>query len=189
MIADNFAQICRAAASTPHFAGRQTYRWTLVHEFGVLLSAANNEMNRSATNSMLSVRRISAWIGLLAVLVIYAPVTTATLMAVTGACCAGDQCPIHGNHHPAKETPAQRSDGPPMDCNHHGHSANKMQSCTMSCCQNVQQPALHAHIFLLTAVSLQSSLVRVSSASPALSASKISPAFAPLAPPPKSLAS
>jgi hypothetical protein len=125
---------------------------------------------------------------MLAILLIYAPVSTATLMAVTGACCTGDQCPIHGYHHPAKNGPTQKSDSPPMDCDHHSQAADKMQSCSMSCCHTVERPAIHAHIFLLTPVSLQSSLVLVASASFVPTTIEVSPAFAPLAPPPKSLA-
>jgi hypothetical protein len=170
--------------STPLFDSRHTWRWTFQYGFGVSLSAARNKMNHKSIRS----RRVSAWISMLAILLIYAPVTTATLMAVTGACCTGDQCPIHGNLHPAKESPAQQRDNSPMDCDHHGHAANKMQTCSMSCCHTVEQPAIHAHIFLLTPVSLQSSLVLVSSASFVPTTIEVSPAFAPLAPPPKSLA-
>src|SRR5260221_12529416 len=133
-------------------------------------------------------RRITALISLITILLIYAPIASATLMAVTGTRCTGDQYPIHGTHQPSKEPPAQRSDDSPTDCDHHDHGANKTQSCSMSCCHNGEQPAVHAHIFLLTPLSLDAELAPLSLASLSAAPKKFSSVFAPLAPPPKSSA-
>ncbi len=146
-------------------------------------------MNPVSMHAKSTFRRVSAWISLAAILLIYAPIASATLMAVTGACCTGDQCPIHGNHHPSKETPAQRIDDSPMACDHHGHGASKMQDCSMSCCHTVEQPAVHAHVYVLTPISLAAALIPISSAAPVVSAFVFFTSLSPLAPPPKSLVS
>jgi len=144
-------------------------------------------MKHSAISTFDFTQRVAAWISLLAVLLIYAPVASATLMAVTGACCSGDQCPIHGNHHPAKQNTSQHNDDAPMDCEHHGHSANKMRSCSMSCCHTVEPAAVHAHIFLIS-LPVGISFTPLSSVVPAISAFRIFSTISPLSPPPKPVA-
>jgi hypothetical protein len=143
-------------------------------------------MKHSAKSTFDRAQRVAAWISLLAVLLIYAPIASATLMAVTGACCNGDHCPIHGNHHPAKQNPSQHNDEAPMDCDHHGHSANKMSSCSMSCCHTVEPAAVHAHIYVLIPLSLGVPLALSLSAVRAISPAGIFVSNPPLAPPPKS---
>jgi len=134
------------------------------------------------------VRRIGAWTSLLALLLVYAPMASATLMAITGACCTGDQCPIHGNHHPAQKA-AQTSEDAPMDCGHEGHDSNKMRSCSISCCHDVEQSAVHAHIFLPTPLSVPTALASSSFTPLTSMAQKVSPVFAPPGPPPKPFSS
>jgi hypothetical protein len=146
---------------------------------------ALSSMSRDSKSST----RLSALCCLFALLLVYAPKASATLMVVTGACCTGDQCPIHGNHRPTQKGATQKSDDVPMDCGHEGHGMKKMQACSMSCCHTIEQAVAHAHLFLLTPVSLSTALAPQSLASFALTTNKISPVFTPLAPPPKSLAS
>jgi len=112
------------------------------------------------------------------------PLAMATWMASTGACCTTGECPIHGHHHPS-----QNSDNAPLDCGHGGHDMSKMDSCTMSCCQNTEQTAVHANLFLLTPLSVSTSVAPHSAISFSSATTKISPVFAPLAPPPKSFLS
>jgi len=140
-------------------------------------------MKETANSRM---RTTGACLCLLALLLVYAPMASATLMAVTGACCTGEQCPIHGNHHSAPKAPAQAS-GAPMDCDHADHSS-KVNACSMSCCNNLEQIAVHAHIFLLTPLGISTELIPLSAASLAPANVSASQAFAPLAPPPKPLA-
>jgi len=73
-------------------------------------------------------KSIASVLCLIALLLVYAPMATATLMALSGTCCAGDYCPIHGNHHPAPKNKSA-----PMDCGHEDHDTGKMDSCSMSC--------------------------------------------------------
>lgn len=127
-----------------------------------------------------SVRKFVAGICMLALVLVYAPIASATLVVATGACCDGDRCPIHGNHHSAPKTEETGT-----DCGHH---ISQLQSCSLSCCQNAEQPAAHAHVYLLMPVTLATNLALITATAPGAAPIKISPAFSPLAPPPKSLA-
>jgi len=131
-------------------------------------------------------QRSSALLCFLALVLMYAPIASAAVMAITGACCSGDQCPIHGNgnhHHP------QKTDNPPMDCGHGEHNMTTMDNCSISCCHNTEQPAIHGILFLLTPLSASTSLAGLSEISFAPHTTSLSPVFAPLAPPPKSFVS
>jgi len=129
-------------------------------------------------------QRSSALLCFVALILIYAPIATAAAMAVTGACCNGDECPIHGNHRHS-----QNSERPPMDCGHGEHNMSTMDNCSMSCCHDTEQPAIHGNLFLLTQLSVSTSFTRLSDISFAPAATNLSPVFAPLAPPPKSFVS
>jgi hypothetical protein len=143
------------------------------------MSVANNL-------SIATAHRSRAFVCLVALLLTYAQIASATLMAVTGACCGGDQCPIHGNHHPPQQNTSQHRDDPPMDCDHHGHSANTMSSCSIACCHTVEPAAVHAHIYVLVPVSLGAPLASSLSAVSEISPAGIFACYSPLAPPPKS---
>jgi hypothetical protein len=158
----------------------------VVVETVVSSSGRLERMSYADKLSLATTRRTTALVCLIALLLTHAQVASATLMAMTGACCTGDQCPIHGNHHPVREIPAQRNDDSAKDCDHHDHGANKMRSCSMSCCHTVEQPAVHAHLFVLTPIFVTAALAPRSIATLALAALRLSLAFAPPAPPPKS---
>ncbi len=144
-------------------------------------------MNRSPRVKQSPTRRLAALASLLVLLLTYAPMASATLMAVSGACCAGDQCPIHGNHHPAQNKPASKTENAPMDCDHERHEASRLQTCSVSCCKTVELAATHANLYLFTSPMLATSLIAVSPASLVAVVRRLFPAFPPLAPPPKSL--
>ena len=138
-------------------------------------------MSHSHKSRFSTRQRSSALLCFLAFVLIYAPIASAAVMAITGTCCSGDQCPIHGNHHHP-----QKTDNPPMDCGHGEHNMSTMDNCSMSCCHNTEQPAVHGNLFLLTPLSVCTSLARLFEISFAPATTNLSPAFAPLAPPPKS---
>jgi len=134
-------------------------------------------------------KSIAALVCLLALLLMYAPMASATLMALSGTCCAGDYCPIHGTRHAAQNGNAEKNKSAPMDCGHENHDTGKMHSCSLSCCQTVEQIAVNVHVFLLTPLAITTSLATLSPAPIARDSSIVSPVFAPQAPPPKHLAS
>jgi hypothetical protein len=138
-------------------------------------------MKRSVHCESFGIQKVAACACLLALLLVYAPIAGATLMSVTGACCTGDQCPIHGNHHPSKhDEPAA------MDCHADKHNVNQMDSCSISCCHTDQRAALNANIFVLTPISVSMPLLANTQTFLAFAATGLCLAFAPLAPPPKS---
>jgi hypothetical protein len=138
-------------------------------------------MKRSVHCEGSGIQKVAASACLLALLLVYAPIASATLLAVTGACCTGDQCPIHGNHHPSKhDEPAA------MDCHGDKHNVNQMDSCSISCCHTDQRAAVNANIFVLTPISVSTPLLTNTQTFLAFAATGLSLAFAPLAPPPKS---
>jgi hypothetical protein len=138
-------------------------------------------MKRSVHCESLGIQKVAACACLLALLLVYAPIASATLLSVTGACCSGDQCPIHGNHHPSKHAePAA------MDCHGDKHNVNQMDSCSISCCHTDQRTAVNANIFVLTPISVSMPLLANTQTFLAFAATGLSLAFAPLAPPPKS---
>jgi len=134
-------------------------------------------------------RQLQALLCLLGLVFFYAPIMSATLMAATGMCCSTDQCPIHGNHHASHRGTTKAAESTPVDCGHHEHDMSKMNSCSMSCCQTTEQPAIHAHILVpAPTVSLASRAALSNLAQPSAPKTN-SLAFAPPAPPPKSLVS
>jgi len=138
-------------------------------------------MKRSVHCESFGIQKVAACACLLALLLVYAPIASATLMSVTGACCTGDQCPIHGNHHPSKhDEPAA------MDCHGDKRNVNQMDSCSISCCHTDQRAAVNANIFVLTPISVSMPLLANTQTVLAFAAAGLSLAFAPLAPPPKS---
>src|SRR5882724_8409804 len=138
-------------------------------------------MKRSVHCESFGIRKVAARACLLALLLVYAPIASATLMSVTGACCTGEQCPIHGNHHPSKhEEPAA------MDCHGGEHNVNQMDSCSISCCHTDPRAAVSANIFVLTPISASMPLLANTQTFLTFAATGSSLAFAPPAPPPKS---
>ena len=126
---------------------------------------------------------------LLGLLLFYAPILSATLMSVTGACCTGDRCPIHGSHHAGRQDHGKTAEPAPIKCDHDGHDLRKVNSCSMSGCQTVEQPAVHAHIFVLESFPGLASRTMIASLSKPVPPRTIFLASAPPAPPPKSIVS
>src|SRR2546429_5555246 len=131
-------------------------------------------VRQTSKSSFVTNRRVNALLCFVALVLMYAQIASATVMMVTGACCSGDQCPIHG-HHRAAET----NDNGAMDCGHDARDVSKMSSCSMSCCQNTESSAIHANLFVLTPLSVPTSLILFSATTLAPASTNISQAFAP----------
>jgi hypothetical protein len=171
---------CRRRAQLPFFNLNRNCKLHIKRKTVVSLIRKNQHMSRTRKLRFSTRQRLSALVCFVALVLIYAPIATSTVMAITGACCSGDQCPIHGNHHHS-----QKSHNPPMDCDRGEHHMSTMDNCSMSCCQNTEQPAVHCNLFLLTPVPVSASLAPLSATSLTPTATGISRAYAPPAPPPK----
>jgi hypothetical protein len=115
-------------------------KWSIIDRYLVLVSRKRQNRVRSAT----------AWLCLLAVALLYAPMAGAALLAYGVDCCVGGFCNIPTHHH-HKSQPAPTQDTAPMDC---GHDMSGMKSCSMSCCKDPARPALIPGAFVLPPASL-----------------------------------
>jgi hypothetical protein len=79
-----------------------------------------------------------------AVALLFAPLVAAAWSSYSAACCTSGQCPIHGHHHQHSSSGSEN----PMDC---GHQMPGMAACSMSCCQNMDRPAISPGLFVLPA--------------------------------------
>jgi len=124
---------------------------------------------------------LRAGLCLLAVALLYAPFAAAAYSARAADCCAGGHCPV-SEHHPSKVPVAPSS---PMDC---GHAMAGMASCSVSCCQSLERPAVTPLAFLLP--SPASPIVRAGATefTTALKIIEIPRSLEPISPPPRFVA-
>jgi hypothetical protein len=103
------------------------------------------------------IRTAVAWVCLLAVALLYAPLAVAALVANGVDCCAGGYCQIPEHHHHQRQLGHEYSSvpaAPPQDSSHMdcGHEMSGMKPCTMSCCEDPARPALTPTAFVLPLV-------------------------------------
>ena len=127
------------------------------------------------------VRSATAWLCLLAVALLYAPMAGAALLAYGVDCCVGGFCNIPTHHH-HKSQPAPTQDTAPMDC---GHDMSGMKSCTMSCCKDPARPALIPGAFVLPSASFAPATGEVLRPVQMARTLEISRFVKPLSPPPR----
>lgn len=132
----------------------------------------------------MAARRQNAWRSffasfcLAALVLLYASLGGAAWSLYSAACCTTAQCPIKGHHH--QHAPA--APGHAMDC---GHEMAGMSSCSMSCCQNPDRPALGAIVFVLPAPATVSVHVIFEPFIPLPSVLNFLRSIEPLSPPPR----
>jgi hypothetical protein len=132
-------------------------------------------------------RTAAAYICLLAVALLYAPLGAAAWPKRTMDCCAGGFCPMAAHHHHDREV-AGTGNSSPMNC---GHDMDGKEGrggemwCSMRCCQNSSRAALVPGAFLLPAENL--ALVSDTLAQPVQigNSLKLSGFIQPLSPPPR----
>jgi hypothetical protein len=127
------------------------------------------------------VRWAAAWLCLVAVALLYAPLASAALLAYGANCCAGGFCNIPAHHH-HKQQPAPSEDSAPMDC---GHDMSGLKPCAMSCCKDPSRPALIPGAFVLPLIRFAAVPGEVLRPVQFASSLKISRFVKPLSPPPR----
>jgi hypothetical protein len=127
------------------------------------------------------VQLAAAWVCLLAVALLYAPLVGAALLANGVNCCAGGVCPIPEHHH-HKQQQAAAKEAAPMDC---GHEMGGLTSCSMSCCKDPSRPALIPGAFVVPELSFAPAAGEVLHAVRLASSLEISRFVKPLSPPPR----
>lgn len=134
-------------------------------------------------------RTIAGWLCLLTVVMMYAPLAGAVLVAHGIDCCTGGYCKIPAHHHKQKTSqtaeqhpPISHSDG--MNCEH-DMGGMAMTSCSMTCCQDPSRPALLPVAFLLPPAALAPEPGDALRQMVPAAAAKISRFTTPLSPPPR----
>jgi hypothetical protein len=128
------------------------------------------------------VRTGAAWLCVLAVALLYAPLTGAAILAYQADCCVGGVCNIPAHHHHHKQPPGPAQESMPMDC---GHDMSGMTPCSMSCCQDPARPALIPGAFVLSAASFFAAPGEVLRPMQLVGSLEISRFVKPLSPPPR----
>lgn len=127
------------------------------------------------------VRSAAAWLCLLAVTLLYAPLAGAALLAYGADCCAGGFCNVPTHHH-HKQQPAPSQNSAPMDC---GHDRSGITPCSMSCCKDPARPALIPGAFVLPLAGSAAAPEEVFRPVQFRSSLEISRFVKPLSPPPR----
>jgi hypothetical protein len=126
---------------------------------------------------------VAAYTCVLAVVLLYAPLAGALLLAHGMDCCAGGYCPIREHHHQKQQTPTQ--DSMPMDC---GHDMSGMTACSVSCCQESSRPAVMPVAFVLPLATMLPAAVEMVQPVRITTSLEISQIITPLSPPPRLVA-
>ncbi len=127
------------------------------------------------------IRMAAAWLCLLAVALLYAPLAGAALLANGVDCCAGGFCPIAEHHH-HKQQPSPKQAPAASDC---GHEMRGMKTCSMSCCKDPSRPALIPGAFVLPAADFVPAADELLQTVPLTNLLEISRFVKPLSPPPR----
>ena len=126
-------------------------------------------------------RKIAAWVCLVAVIFLYAPLAGAAWTARAMDCCNGQLCNIARHHH--KSAPVRPSGD--SEC---GHDIGAMTACSMSCCQDLQRPMLTAVVFVLPLVAIAPAGVTQTGAVELTRAAELPRSMEPQSPPPRVVA-
>jgi hypothetical protein len=145
---------------------------------GVLLGWCRVSVN---SRKQKRVRTAAAWVCLLAVALLYAPLAGAALLAHGLDCCAGGFCTIPEHHH-HKPQPAASQETARMDC---GHEMSGLTSCSMSCCKDPARPALIPGAFVLPPAGFAPTVGEAFDPMQPASSLEISRFAKPLSPPPR----
>ena len=136
-------------------------------------------------------RKMGAWVCLLEVLLLWAPLGAAALEANGIGCCMAGFCARgpQGHQSGAQARPVQpAATETSMGCEHHGGATqNKPDAmkCSMSCCHETSTAMAAAIIFVLPATTSLSAPLGAAWASPELTATEFMQSIQPLSPPPR----
>jgi hypothetical protein len=124
-------------------------------------------------------RLLGAWVCLLAVASLFAPLAGAAWSTSAMDCCTGDHCTIPKHHH--------HKAAAHLNCDH--DNAGGRTECSMSCCQDEERFLATAMIFVMPLLAMSSAPLHVTPALEASRSIEIPRSVQPLVPPPRSIAS
>jgi len=125
-----------------------------------------------------------AWLCLMAILLLSAPMWASAWAARGMACCAGNMCAAHGH---GKTNAAGKSETPkeeaPMECEQ--HCGRGILNCSMSCCHEQGASLMSGTPYVLPAPPAVSLPAETLNSSVAAECEEVLQVFAPPSPPPK----
>lgn len=168
-----------------HFVGGRFADYVLISGESCAILLAHR-MKRSLHVPIAPGRILSAWVCLLAVLLLWTPMWAAAWQAGRMACCNGGMCPAHGRSKPSPQH-SQRgaSQESPMNCGHERGSG--LGLCAMSCCQSESGSFVTSIVFVLPPSLLLSRSPRMVNPSIVYEECEILPAITPPDRPPRLL--
>ena len=105
-------------------------------------------------------RRLSALACLFGLSFFYTQVAAVALVTGAGICCGGDRCPVAGHHHAAT-----KAESATQDCGHAmQQDKNRMDACSLSCCQTSSPVAFHALLAHRIATAVRGDIARPAAA-------------------------
>src|SRR5271165_659102 len=141
-------------------------------------------MKRSLHIPIAPGRKIGAWVCLVAVVLLWAPLGAAAWQAHGMACCDGGMCATHGHSKPNYSQPRQATPTEtPLNCGHHGGTG--IANCSVSCCQENNPSFTSAVVFLLPAAAIFSQPPPALATSVKFAPTEFVQASKPLSPPPR----
>jgi len=129
---------------------------------------------------------MGAWVCLLAVALLWAPMWAAAWQTDVMACCKGGMCMAHG--HVKAEAAQPRQSGAretPMSCEHHGGSG--MSNCSLTCCQEGSHVLAATAVFVMPEPTSIEQPGEATTVPGSFAATEFVQSFAPLSPPPRTL--
>jgi hypothetical protein len=141
-------------------------------------------MSRSFHVPIASGRTFGAWVCLVAVVMLWAPLGAAAWQANGMACCEGGMCVAHGHSTTNRPKPQETSPGEsPMNCVHHGDRG--IVNCSMSCSHDGSSFLTTAVIFVLPGPAAISQPALVLAAPTTFVQAAFVRSYDPLSPPPR----
>lgn len=118
--------------------------WRPTAVCGILVARS---MNKRRTTPIAPGRIIAAWVCLLAVAMLWAPLAAMAWSSRGMACCNGMMCAAQKHNSGTHQKNARPSADAPMECEHSGGS--RMASCSMTCCQQETVSFVGTSVFVL----------------------------------------
>ncbi|MGB7848140.1 MAG: hypothetical protein WBL63_21195 [Candidatus Acidiferrum sp.] len=129
-------------------------------------------------------RIFGAWVCLVAMVLLWAPIWAAAWQADAMTCCNGGLCPAHGHsktNHPSSQQKSPSNS--PMDCDY--HDGGVVSRCSMSCSHDGNPLLTTAVIFVLPTPTYLSQPSQAIAALIQFTPTEFVQSFEPLSPPPR----
>lgn len=129
---------------------------------------------------------MGAWVCLVAVVLLWAPLWATPWQTDGLDCCKGGMCMAHRHAKPDAGLPQQAgAEETPMDCEHHGGSG--MSDCSMACCHESGHILATPAIFVMPAPATVCQPSEARTAASSFAPTEFAQSFEPLSPPPRTL--